>query len=374
VAKYVPNESVVLKPNPWYYRVDSKGQRLPYLDELIWVVVPDQNAEVIKFKAGETDGIYLRPEDYESIKAGEAEGNYTVTELGSEYGSNFLFFNLNTGKDAKGKPYVDPVKASWFQNRQFRLAVAHAIDRESIVRNVFHGLAWPQYGVIPDVNKVWHNPNITKYPYDLDKARQILADAGFKDKNGDGILEDPAGHKVSFRLFTNTSTKERIAACTLVAEDLKKIGLDAQFQPLEFNSLTTAVQKTYDFDAVMLGLSGGNPPDPVMASGTLKSSGGTHFWWANQSKPGTPWEAEIDSLYDAQLSLKTDAERKPYIDRIQQIMADEVPAIYTVSRKGYVAIRNRVKNARPSIFRPYVVWNAEELWVDPKAGSDRASK
>jgi len=374
IARYVPNESVVLKPNPWYYRFDSKKQRLPYLDELIWVVVPDQNAEVIKFKSGEIDGLYIRPEDYDGLKAGEAGGNYSVVDLGSEYGSNFIWFNQNRGRDAKGKPYVDPVKLAWFTNREFRRAIAHAIDRESIIRNVFHDRAVAQHGPIPDVNKEWHNAGIVKYDYDLDKAKQILSAAGFADKNGDGILEDPAGNKMSFRLNTNSSTKERIGACTLIAEDLKKLGIDVQFQPVEFNTLTTLVQKSFDYDAAMLGLSGGNPPDPVMAAGTLRSSGGTHFWWPNQKTPATSWEAAIDSLYDTQLGLSDTSRRKPYVDKIQAIFADEQPAIYTVSRRGFVAVRHKVRNARPSIFRPYVVWNAEELWVDPKAGGGTASK
>ncbi|HEX7880040.1 MAG TPA: ABC transporter substrate-binding protein, partial [Candidatus Eisenbacteria bacterium] len=85
IARYVPNESITLKPNPWFYRVDSKQQRLPYLDELIWVIVPDQNAELIKFKSGETDGLYARSEDVEGLK-GEAEaGHFTVSDLGPEY-------------------------------------------------------------------------------------------------------------------------------------------------------------------------------------------------------------------------------------------------------------------------------------------------
>ncbi len=374
ISRYVPNESVVLNPNPWYYKFDSRKQRLPYLDELIWVVVPDQNAEVIKFKSGELDGLYIRPEDYDGLKAEEAAGNYSVIDLGSEYGSNFLWFNENRGRDAKGKPFVDPVKLSWFTNREFRRAIAHAIDRESIIRNVFHDRAVAQHGPIPDVNKEWHNAGIVKYDYDLDKAKQLLASAGFTDKNGDGKLEDPAGHPVSFRLNTNSSTKERIGACTLIAEDLKKLGIDVQFQPVEFNTLTTLVQKSFDYDAAMLGLSGGNPPDPITAAGTLRSSGGTHFWWPNQKTPATSWEAAIDSLYDAQLGLSDTARRKPYIDKIQAIFAEEQPAIYTVSRRGFVAVRNKVRNARPSIFRPYVVWNAEELWVDPKAGGGTASK
>lgn len=371
IAAYDPNQSVTLKPNPWYYRVDRKKQRLPYVDELVFLVAPDQNAEMIRFRAGETDAILVRGEDYQSLRDGAEAGGYTLYDLGPEFGTNLLWFNLNTSRTDDGRPLVDPVRMSWFTNRQFRLAVAHAIDRESLARNVYYGLAEPMYGIIPAVNRAWYNDAIPKYPYDLDRARAILAAAGFTDRNGDGIVEDSAGHRVSFRLYTNSSNRERIASATLIAEDLRKIGLDVNFQPVEMNALTTAIQSSFDYDAILLGGTGGNPPDPMMIVNSLKSSGRTHYWWPGQKRPATPWEAEVDSLVDAQMRLADDAARKVLMDRVQMIYAEEVPAIFTVSRKGTEAIRNRVRNARPSIFRPYAIWNADELWIDAGAAAGR---
>lgn len=369
IGGYVPNESVTLKPNFWYYKVDAKGQRLPYVDELVFRIVPDQNAEVVTFRAGESDAFYVRAEDYKSLKDGEAAGNYSVHDLGMELGSNILWFNLKDGKRENGKPFVDPVKQAWFRNIKFRQAIAHAIDRESIVRNVYYGLAEPLYGPIPKVNKLWYNENMTKYPFDIEKGKALLAEAGFKDTDGDGIVEDSKGNKVSFRLSTNASNKERVATGTMLMEDFRKLGIDLQFTPLEFNAITTAIQQTFDYEAMMLGGTGGVPPDPVMMVNTLKSHGRMHQWNPNQVKPATPWEAEIDSLVDAQMKITDLAERKKYMDRVQEIYAEQVPAIYTVSKKGFVAIRNRVKNVRPSIFRPWAVWNADEIYVDPKAGA-----
>lgn len=374
VTRYVPNQMVVLGPNPWYYKVDTKNRRLPYIDELVWVVVPDQNAEVIKFRSGETDAIYLRAEDFQTLKDGEAAGGYTVLDLGPEFGTNFFWFNQNGGTAPNGRPLVDPVKRSWFTNRQFRLAVAHAVDRESIIRNVFNGLAEPLSGPIPPGNRIWYNEGITTYPYDLERAKQLLTEAGFVDRDGDGVVEDPEGRKVSFRFWTNAGNKERIGSGTIISEDLRKIGLDVQFQALEFNMLVDAIQKTGDYDAMMLGGTGGNPPDPAMITNTLRSSGATHYWWPRQPRPMTAWEAEIDSLVDVHLSNSQVAARKPAVDRIQQIFAEQVPAVFTVGRKGMLALRSKVKNARPSVFRPYAVWNAEELWVDPKAARETASR
>jgi peptide/nickel transport system substrate-binding protein len=367
VAAYVPNESVTLKPNFWYYKVDSKNQRLPYIDELVFRVVPDQNAEVVTFRAGGSDGLYVRAEDYKSMKDGEAAGNYTVLDLGMEFGSNLLWFNLKDGRRENGKPFIDPVKQAWFRNVHFRKAVAHAIDKESIVRNVYYGLAEPLHGPIPTANRLWYNEGVTKYTFDLEKAKALLAEGGFRDTDGDGIVEDPKGNRVSFRIGTSASNKERVATGTMIVEDLRKIGIDAQFTPLDFNAIVTAIQQTFDYEAMILGGTGGTPPDPVMMVNTLKSSGRMHYWNPNQRTPSTPWEAEVDSLVDAQMKINDHAERKRLMDRVQEIYAEQVPAIFTVSKKGFVAVRNRVKNARPSIFRPWVVWNADELYVDPKA-------
>src|SRR5512140_3909750 len=278
IGAYVPNERVTLKPNDWYYAVDSKKHRLPYIDELVFRIVPDQNAEVLTFKSGESDAFYVRAEDYKSMKEGEAAGNYTVHDLGMEFGTNLIWFNLKEGVNAQGKPFIDPVKQAWFRNVDFRRALAHAIDRESIIRNVYYGQAEPLYGPIPSANKLWYNENITKYPYDIEKGKALLAAAGFIDRNGDGIVEDPQGHKVSFTMGTNASNKERVATGAILVDDFRKLGVDLNFSPMDFNAITTTVTKTFDYEAMLLGSTGGVPPDPVMMLSSLKSSGRMHYW------------------------------------------------------------------------------------------------
>ena len=95
--EYVPQQKVVLKPNPYYFKYDAAGNRLPYLDELVYLSVPDQNAEVLKFQGGESDQVYFRAEDYALLKDGEEAGDYTVYNLGIEMGTQFLWFNQHPG-------------------------------------------------------------------------------------------------------------------------------------------------------------------------------------------------------------------------------------------------------------------------------------
>ena len=364
VAEYVPQTKVVLHPNPYYYKYDAEGQRLPYLDEVVYVIVPDQNAELLKFQSGEADELYFRAEDFARMKDGEAAGNYTVHDLGTEMGTNFLWFNQNPGKNPKsGKPYVDPAKLAIFQDLNFRKAVAHAIDREAISRTVYFGMGAPLYGPIPSVNKKWYDPNIPKYEFDLNAAKQILDESGYRDRNGDGVRENAHGTPLAFVLITPADNKERTATATLIADDLSKIGIRCTPTPLEFNAVTTRLGKTYDYEAALLGLSGGVPPDPVMSRNVFKSSGRTHFWNPEQKTPATPWEARVDSLMDAQIATNDEAARKAAFDEVQKIVGENLPMIFTVSRPGFLAVRNRFQGIHPSILRPWVLWRGEEVSI-----------
>ena len=367
VAEYVPQQKVVLEPNPYFYKFDEDGHRLPYLDQIVYVVVPDQNAEVLKFQGGESDRIYFRAEDYAQMKDGEKAGNYTVIDLGMEMGSHFFWFNQKSGTSpATKKPYVDPVKAAWFGDLQFRRAVAHAVDRESMARTVYFGLADPLYGTVPPANKLWYNDDIIKPAYDLAEARRLLEAAGYRDRDGDGVREDPAGHPVSFVISTTADNQERIALGNILVDDLTKIGLRVTLAAVDFNGLITQLRESFDYDCILLGLTGGVPPDPIMSANVFLSSGRTHFWNPEQKTPATAWEARIDSLMTAQVAMFDPVERKRCFDEVQRIVSEQVPAIYTVSRRGLLAVRNDFAGLQPSVLRPWVLWSSETISYDPE--------
>jgi peptide/nickel transport system substrate-binding protein len=261
-----------------------------------------------------------------------------------------------------GKPYVDPVKLKWFRNVKFRQACSYAIDRDAIVNSVYSGRALPAYGFITPGNKKWYNPNTQKYPHDLARARALLQEIGIADRNGDGILEDADGHPVEFVLNTNTGNDARQKVAVLIQSDLQKLGMKVICQPVEFNTLVSKIDDTYDYDCVLLGLAGGGT-DPSSNMNVLKSSGFTHQWFPRQKTPSTPWEARLDELMDAQMKTLDYPTRKKYFDEVQQILAEEVPMIYTVTPYYYAAIRSDVGNVRATPLSPYrVTWNAEELY------------
>ena len=168
LKEYKPAQSILLERNPWYFEVDSNGQRLPYCDNIIFTVVPDRNAISLRFLSGECDiHDFNFANEYDHFKTESANGKFQLLEPGVGMETDFFWFNENTNVDAKtGQPCVDPVKLKWFRNVKFRRACAYAIDRDSLIKSVYSSRAIPNYGIVTPGNKKWFNPNIPQYPHD----------------------------------------------------------------------------------------------------------------------------------------------------------------------------------------------------------------
>jgi peptide/nickel transport system substrate-binding protein len=361
IKSYAASERVVLERNPYYWKVDQAGNRLPYLDRVIFAIVPDFNVEFLKFREGETDVLDVRPEHYDLLKREEQKGDYTVVDLGASMNTNYLMFNLSDGKDKDGKPVVDPAKLKWFQNKNFRKAISHAIDRDGIVRTVFHGRAQPLWTFVSPANKKWYPAKFEQYPYDLEKSKALLAAEGFTKKD-DGLY-DADGHKVEFSIMTNSENATRIALINVLKDDLEKLGITINVRPVPFNDVVTAMQDAHNFEGLVLGWASGVPPDPELMKNILLSSGRSHNWNPNQVKPATPWEGKMDELLLQSNELFDYGERKKLIDEIYYIFSDEQPQIQLVVANAYAAGRNYVGNFKPSTLRPVTHWNIESMYL-----------
>lgn len=364
IKEYKPSQYTLLARNPYFFEVDSNGQRLPYLDNVIYTVVPDMNAVSLRMLTGESDADdFIMPYDYNRFKAAAASGKFTFEEPGIGLENSFFWFNENTNINATtGKPYVDPKKLKWFRNVKFRQACSYAIDRQAIINSVYSGRAVPAYGFVTPGNKKWYDPNIKKYPHDPAKALALLKEIGIEKRNGDDFLTDSNGNKIEFVLNTNTGNDARQKVALLIQSDLRKIGMKVIFQPIEFNTLVNKIDVTYDYDCVLLGLGGGGT-DPSSSMNVIKSNGFTHQWFPRQKSPSTPWEARLDYLMDAQMKTLDFNQRKKDFDEVQEILADEVPMIFTVTPYYYAAIKSDIGNVRPTPLSMYrVTWNAEELY------------
>ncbi len=360
MKEYKPSQYVVLVRNPNYWKKDTAGNRLPYLEQIRIVIVPNQDVQLLKFQAGELDGLSIRGQDYPLLKPKEKSGNYTLYNAGPAFGTNFIVFNQNTGKNPQGEQFVNSIKLSWYTDLNFHKAVAHAIDKEAIILNVMNGLGYPQRAAMSPGAKLFYNPNVPKYEYDLDKASEILEQAGYKDKDGDGFIEDKNGNTVEFDIITNSGNTVRENIGLIIQEDLKEIGIKAKFSPIDFNALVTRLTDTFDWDAVIIGLTGGI--EPHNGKNVWESSAQLHMWHPRQKEPATEWEAEIDRLFNEGAQELDIEKRKAIYFRWQEIVAEQLPVIYTVLPASLVAIHNKFGNLKPTAFGGWL-HNLEEIYI-----------
>jgi peptide/nickel transport system substrate-binding protein len=362
LKEYVPGQRLVLERNPYYWKADAKGNRLPYLDELDFIFVPSSDAQVLRFQSGETDMISRLGAENFSVLSRQQRG-FTMSDAGPGLEYNFLFFNLNDlGEKA---PQELARKQKWFREVKFRQAVSLAIDRESIVRLVYQGRGAALWGPVTPGNRRWMNTMLVHPLRSLDRARQLLKEAGFSwanGSNGEGILMDSEGKPVEFSILTSSSNADRTKMATLIQDDLKQVGMRIQVAPLEFRSLIDRVTQTKEYEACLLGLVSGDA-DPNSDFNVWHSSGATHLWNPAQPHPVTDWEAEIDRLMEQQHSAARFEQRKKFYDRVQEILAEKQPMIFLASPNILAGAKNTIGNFHPAVLEPYVLWNIEQLFV-----------
>jgi peptide/nickel transport system substrate-binding protein len=371
LKEYVAGQRLVLERNPYYWKTDERGNRLPYLDEIVFLFVPSADAQVLRFQSGETDLISRLGAENFSVLSRQAR-NYTMEDAGPGLEYNFLFFNLN---DLGEKTSAEMErKQRWFRAEKFRLAISFAIDREAIVRLVYQGRGAALWGPVTPGNPRWANAAI-KYPgRSLDKSRQLLSEAGFRllnGENGEQKLVDVDGNAVGFSIITSSSNADRAKMAALIQDDLEQLGMRVQVVPLELRSLIDRVTQTKDFDTCVLSLANFDA-DPNSDLNVWLSSGGMHLWNPSQKHPATDWEAEIDRLMEQQLTATNTAQRKKLYDRVQEILTEHQPMIFLASPDVLVGAKKSIGNFRPAVLEPYVLWNVDQLY--PRNGAENARR
>jgi len=357
LTTYAPGQRLVFDRNPRYWKKDEAGVQLPYLDQVIYEIVPDQNAELVRLQSGQFDVLQqqIRPEDIATLRPLEQQGKLKLIELGVGADPDSFFFNLNSSYWAK-----DP-RRDWITRKEFRQAISHAIDREAFANTVFLGAGVPIWGPLTPGNQKWFSPNLPRYGYSLDRAREILAGLGLVNRDTDEWLEDPKGTEAQFNViaYRGNSSVERGAA--IIRDELKKLGIRVDVVLLEQGALIQRMVKG-DFESINFVFTQSNL-DPAMNSDFWLSSGSAHVWNMGQATPATDWEKQIDDLMVTVMSSVDQAERKKTFDQIQKIFADQLPVLYFVAPRLYMGVSSRVSGLTPSILRPQLLWNVERMTV-----------
>ncbi|WP_297040667.1 ABC transporter substrate-binding protein [Thermosynechococcus sp. OHK43] len=362
--RYVNGQRLIFRRNPFYWR-----SPLPHLERFIWQIVESTDTAMLQFRSGGLDLFAVTPEMFALLKREEKRGQFTIYNSGPSPNTLFLCFNLNRGR-RNGKPLVDPVKSEWFNDVRFRQAVAYALDRQRMINNIYQGLGAPQHSTIPVQSPFYFSPaqGLPTYSYDVAKAKALLQAAGFR-YDDQGRLFDAKGNRVRFSLITNAGNKIREAIATQIQQDLGAIGMQVDLQFLAFGTLVDRLSNSLEWEAHILGFTGGGN-EPNSGANIWRVDGLLHTF-NQQPSPNQPpitgrvvadWERRISDLY-VQGAQELNLERRKQIYAEAQRLAQEyLPFIYLVNPLSLTAFRNHVIGANPTALGG-ALWNLDELKV-----------
>ncbi|MEL6911893.1 MAG: ABC transporter substrate-binding protein [Cyanobacteria bacterium J06598_4] len=361
LESYTTAQRVIFTANPYYWKKAAVDEDIPYIKRVVWEIIESTDTALTQFRSGSLDNLNVSPEYFSLLKKEEDKGNFTIEEDGEVYSMTFITFNLNRG-EKNGKPVVEPLKASWFNNVKFRQAVSFAIDRQRMVTNVFRGLGEPQVSFVPKQSP-FYSDAVKKYPYDPEQAKKLLIEAGFK-YNQQGQLLDSKGNRVSFTLNTNTGNKIREAMGDQIEQDLAEIGIKVNFKTINFNVLIGKLSNTLDWDCILLSFSGGNEPNSRYNFWAV--DGNSHLFnqltTDLQERQIADWEAQIAQLYIDGARELDESKRKVIYAEIQQLVAIQQPVICLVNPYSMSAVRNKIEGVEYSALGG-AFWNLEELKI-----------
>ena len=330
LVEYTAGQRLVFKRNPNYWDKDSKGLSIPYYEEMIWRIIPDENTQFLLFKNGEIDDYRSRPEDLDELVNRE-NPHYTVFNAEGALGAAFWTFNQNP-------VWKDKPSYAWFTKKEFRQAMSCLLNRERIIAQVYRGLAEPKLTFFPEPN-VFYNASITNtYLYNPKRAMELLKSAGFKTQNG--RLTDSLGNPVEFDLAIRSESSVLNDIASIIMDELSKVGIKINIRVLDFQKQVETLFTTFDWDSVIMGLSSANI-FPSQGSNVWRSSGNLHMWYPNQESPATDWEKRIDYLYN-EGSYTIDKDKARIIwNEYQSIIMEQMPIISLMRPRSFIALNKR---------------------------------
>lgn len=342
ITDYIEGVRIVFERNPYYWKVDGNGVKLPYFDKLNYELLADQNTSLLRFEAGELDLYGPTAEQFPRLAEMAAEKGWITGVGGPALGSQFVTFNFNA---------TDPVKREWFRNDGFRRAFVYAMDRDAIIESLYNGLGSPLYGPVSP-SSGFYNPEIEKfaYKYSITRARLELKRGGF-DWLADGTCVDANGNPVEFELLTNAGNVVREAISNIIVDGAAKLGIKVNFRPIDFNTVVSRLTDA-TYEAVVIGLTGS--VDPGTGWNVYRLDGGLHFW--NYPPDYNPddhitediyvlpdWEKRVDEIYRLQTSAVDDQDRYDLFAEFQMIFAEYQPVVFTMAQNFLYVYKNNIR-------------------------------
>jgi len=332
-VEWKPGEKVVLVANPDYF----EGR--PFLSRIVYRIIPSQATIFLELKAKGVDYANLtaiqfdRQTNYRAFRKAYHKYQYA--------GNAYTYFGFNL-KDPR------------FADRRVRQAFAHAIDKQELIDGVVLGLGREATG--PYKPGTWaYNPMVARYAYNPARAKALLAEAGWVDRNGDGVL-DKDGQPFAFTILTNQGNEERKKIAEIVQQRLREVGVAVEIRTLEWASFIKDFVKKRRFEAIILGWGIGTDPDQY------------NIWHSSKTGPDelnhiSYQNPEVDRLLDLGRASCRREERKKHYERLQEVLAEDQPLIFLYFRDALPVVALRVRGVEPS---PNGIMHNFPKWYVPK--------
>jgi peptide/nickel transport system substrate-binding protein len=328
LKEWVPGSHLLLVKNPNYWKPGR-----PYLDRIVYKIVPDANALLNQLENGDVD-TRVRLVN-EQIEVAQKLPNVRVVSAPSV--TPWLLWMNHT---------VAP-----FNDRKVRQALAYGFDKERLVKTILGGHVTAAWGLLPPMS--WaYNPNAPKLTYDVAKAKGLLDEAGWK-MAADGVRAKE-GKRLSFEIANIAGEQERVQVLSFIQQQWKQIGVDARIKSVDVGQMWGRMLPQRQFEAAYS--YSGRLPDPDMS---------THYL-SPELKPTTNFpgyaNAEVDKLLLAANATVERDKRKAAYQRVQQIVAADAVHIFLYWLNGTTVLNKRVQGYKPA--PGYTeFWNADEWWI-----------
>jgi len=332
--EWVTGQKIVLVSNPDYF----EGR--PYIDGYIMRIIPDTATMFLELRANGIDRMGLTPLQYTR----QTENNLFRENFNKYRYLSFAYTYM--GYNLKNPLFVD---------KRVRQAIAHAVNRVEMIDGVLLGLGKPATG--PYKPGTWaYNPNVRDYPYDPAKAKALLAEAGWKDLNGDGVLEKE-GRPFAFEIITNQGNEIRAKCAEIIQRRLAEVGIQVKIRVVEWAAFVKDFINKRKFDATILGWT--IPMEPDLYDVWHSSKTGPEELNFISYKNG-----EVDALIEKGRETFDQSVRKRCYDRIQEILAEEQPYLFLYVPDALPIIHARFRGVEVA---PLGIGHNFIKWYVPKA-------
>ncbi|MBL8151600.1 MAG: hypothetical protein JNN15_16870, partial [Blastocatellia bacterium] len=357
LKSYIPDKQIELSYNKYYWKVDSSGTSLPYLDQVTYALKTPTENQLTSFTRSELHLMKVLPKDIQKLNEG---GQFKVADLGTSVNTWQLV--LNWRADQKK---IDPTKATWFRIPGFRNGLMYAVDRNRIVKEVFDSKAKVAYNQVSPANTTWYNSDINRPEYNLETAKASITKVGFQF-DGSGNLKYMGGRVTRFTItHINDYIPTQIA--NRLVEDLKKVGVEAEADPKDYKTFWK-IANLGTFDTLLVQAT---PmfSDPAFLHPYLTKRG-KYFWFYETGQgstrlvgAGEGWMDKISTRMGEAITKVLLSERRELYNQIQADWNLSAPVVYIASDNVITASQKVIGNFKPATLEPSLTWNIEEFYI-----------